>query len=245
MNIAFDKITNERIEATPYIRSAICPLCNQEVIAKCGEIKVWHWAHKSNNECDSFGEPETEWHLNWKNEFPKENQEVIISENELLERDIKKHSTHDPDKKHRADVMINDLIIEFQNSPISPEQIMEREEFYDNMIWVFNGETLGRGINLRKRNNIVTFRWKNPSKSLWNCRKPIYFDFSNYNDKYKQELMERFDFPENEAIKVSNEKPNGILLIKTIYQNLPCGGWGKIISKEEFIKEVKNGVIKN
>ena len=66
-----------RTRATP-LRKAYCPLCNSEVISKCGKIKIWHWGHKKNSECDSFKEPETEWHLKWKNYFPKEYQEVII-----------------------------------------------------------------------------------------------------------------------------------------------------------------------
>ena len=59
----------ERIKAAPK-KEAICPTCLKEVIAKCGRIKVWHWAHKSKLDCDSFSEPETEWHINWKNNFP-------------------------------------------------------------------------------------------------------------------------------------------------------------------------------
>ena len=37
---------NERIKATPKDK-ANCPICNEEVIAKCGSIKIWHWSHKS------------------------------------------------------------------------------------------------------------------------------------------------------------------------------------------------------
>ena len=43
---------NQKREATPNTE-AICPVCNSEVISKCGDIKVWHWAHKNNNDCDS------------------------------------------------------------------------------------------------------------------------------------------------------------------------------------------------
>lgn len=25
---------------------AVCPLCKSEVLARCGEKNVWHWAHK-------------------------------------------------------------------------------------------------------------------------------------------------------------------------------------------------------
>jgi hypothetical protein len=32
-----------------------------------------------------------------------------------------------------------------------------------------------------------------------------------------------------------------IILIKKIYHNCPCGGWGKLLSKEEFLREVEDG----
>ena len=46
------------------------------------------------------------------------------------------------EKKHRADVLINGYVIEFQHSPISRDEIKERNEFYTNcgykVIWVFD-----------------------------------------------------------------------------------------------------------
>jgi ribosomal protein L33 len=44
---------------------------------KCGKIKVHHWAHKNDLNCDSWREPETEWHRQWKNRFPNDWQEVV------------------------------------------------------------------------------------------------------------------------------------------------------------------------
>jgi competence CoiA-like predicted nuclease len=187
---------NLRIQASPKER-AICPLCNEEVIAKCGEIKIWHWAHKKDFECDSFGEPETEWHFNWKKKFPNENQEVRI-------------------ENHRADIRSSQgLIIELQNSSISPEKIREREECYKKMIWMLNGETLAKGLILREKKEIITFRWKHPPQSWWFANKPIYIDIEGL---YKEGL-------------------NKLFLMKKIYPNIPCGGWGTLISKDAFIIE--------
>ncbi|RZK23746.1 MAG: hypothetical protein EOO43_08105, partial [Flavobacterium sp.] len=36
----------------------ICNLCLKEVIAKCGDIKVHHWAHLKTNACDKWWENE-------------------------------------------------------------------------------------------------------------------------------------------------------------------------------------------
>ena len=45
----------QRIEATP---SAVgtCPCCGADMITKCGDLKVWHWAHKSKRVCDHWWE---------------------------------------------------------------------------------------------------------------------------------------------------------------------------------------------
>ncbi len=184
---------NERIRATPKDK-ATCPICNKEVIAKCGTIKIWHWSHLSKRDCDDWAEPDNEWHINWQNEFPKEWQEVKVG-------------------NHRADIKTrNGMIIEFQNSSLSVLQIYERENFYDNMVWVLNGEKFGDRLNIRfdGERKIYTFRWKNPPKSWWYAKKEIYVD-----------------------------QGNCLFQIKKIYPNLPCGGWGIIIQKKDFLNKYK------
>jgi competence CoiA-like predicted nuclease len=34
-----------KVRATPGARAS-CPFCARFMIAKCGEINVWHWAHE-------------------------------------------------------------------------------------------------------------------------------------------------------------------------------------------------------
>ncbi len=153
---------NERIVATPK-QKAICPVCNQEVISKCGEIKIWHWAHKLNLECDSFGEPESKWHLNWKNNFPKEQQEVVIG-------------------KHRADIRNKDkLIIELQNSPLATPEIIEREKYYKKMIWILNGDTIAKNLKLIGKWELITFHWKWFPHSWFLAKKPLFIDLSFFD----------------------------------------------------------------
>lgn len=91
----------ERAEASPGDRG-YCPTCLNKVIAKCGDVMTWHWAHEQ-NDCDPWSEGETEWHLRRKSKFPTQWQEVTIG-------------------NHRADVKTPDYVIEFQHSLIpSPE----------------------------------------------------------------------------------------------------------------------------
>jgi competence protein CoiA len=212
-------INNERVKATPKSKG-ICPLCKQEVISKCGEIKVWHWSHTSNKDCDNWWEHETDWHINWKNKFPKVNQEVIIG-------------------RHRADIKINNVIIELQNSSISSEEIEERENFYKNMVWLLNGYNLVQGLKIRqkKNNNIYTFRWKNPPKSWWYANKPIYIDLNIIPIEHL-ESNNIFNLTDIQR-EYWKEFIGKVFLIKKIYSNIPCGGWGELLTKEEFLNRFK------
>lgn len=106
-----------KILASPGSR-AKCPCCGGDVIAKCGEIVSWHWSHKQ-KDCDSWHEPESQWHINWKKQFPQDWQEIAIG-------------------NHRADIATPHGIIEFQNSPLNAAEIRAREDFYGRMIWVVN-----------------------------------------------------------------------------------------------------------
>ena len=121
----FAIVDNIRQEAMPGTKG-ICPVCGAQCIAKCGERKINHWAHKSKKDCDPWWESETLWHRAWKNNFPKDWQEVI---------------NHDATtgEKHVADVKTSTgLVIEFQHSAIKPEERKSREVFHKAMVWVAN-----------------------------------------------------------------------------------------------------------
>lgn len=105
----------------------LCSNCGAELIAKCGRVNVWHWAHKNKVECDPWWESETIWHREWKQHFPVEWQEV---------------SHVDPltEERHIADVKSPfDLVIELQHSAIKYEERKSREYFYKDMIWIVDG----------------------------------------------------------------------------------------------------------
>ena len=96
------------------------------MIAKCGDQRVWHWAHRGVRVCDPWWEPETEWHRAWKNEFPADWQEAI-------------HFAQ-TGEKHVADVKTQSgMVIEFQHSFLKTEERMSREAFYRKMVWVVDG----------------------------------------------------------------------------------------------------------
>jgi competence CoiA-like predicted nuclease len=104
---------------------AFCPMCNQQLIPKCGKIKIHHFAHKGNHDCDPWYEPMSEWHLTWQ-QLARPFVEIIIEREGI---------------KHRADIGFpSGLIIEIQNSKLSHAQKSERENFYKNMFWILNAK---------------------------------------------------------------------------------------------------------
>jgi competence protein CoiA len=148
LKMKFAIVDNRRTEATKGARG-FCPNCNSELIAKCGEIKIDHWAHKGNRNCDPWWEPETEWHRSWKNNYSQDWQEISLLDKITNE-------------KHIADIWTNHgLVIEFQHSYINPQERISREKFYKNMVWVVDGtrrkndySRFVKGKNdLRKTNN--------------------------------------------------------------------------------------------
>jgi competence protein CoiA len=131
----FSIVNDQRHEAQPGLEGR-CPACHQPMVAKCGDVRIWHWSHKGKRRCDPWWENETEWHRAWKGEFPESWQEVV-------------HRA-DSGEKHIADVK-TDLgwVIEFQHSYLNPEERRSRDEFYPKLIWVVNG--------LRRKRDPVQF----------------------------------------------------------------------------------------
>lgn len=145
--------------------NATCPQCGSEVIAKCGSIKAWHWAHKA-DDCDIWQEPMTDWHWNWQGLFPEDSREVVITKRCV---------------SHRADVVTGKTVIEFQHSSISPDEIWERESFYGRMIWVFDAidAVENNRLILRPKDGYYTFRWKWARTSIPSATKDVYLDVGN------------------------------------------------------------------
>lgn len=135
MEFALDKISGSRLKAKKGLQG-ICEMCAGPMIAKCGEIMIHHWAHVASPCTDNWKENESQWHREWKSNFPEEWREKALNDQATGER-------------HRADIYVphKELIIEFQHSHISVENIESREKFYKKMIWVINAENQSFSIN--------------------------------------------------------------------------------------------------
>lgn len=176
----------ERRTAKPGL-TGVCRVCEKPVIAKCGDIRVWHWAHRGNRACDQWWEPETKWHRAWKNLFPTEWQEVVHFDQ--------------VGEKHIADVKTpQDLVIEFQHSFLKPEERISREAFYGNMVWIVDGTRLKRDLprfvdgrsswrSMGLQNLFVTPYPEGALPSGWlQSTVPVFFDFDG-GPEYSNSLL--------------------------------------------------------
>jgi competence protein CoiA len=121
----FALVNGQRQEAQPNL-SGKCPTCDHSMVPKCGEVKMWHWAHQGRRFCDAWWENETEWHRKWKAEFPDAWQEIV--------------RRADDGTKHIADIETeHGRAIEFQHSSIRPEERRSRDAFYRQLVWVVDG----------------------------------------------------------------------------------------------------------
>ena len=128
----FGKLTyiEDAIKGDPYF----CQICGQPMMQRRCIDRIDHFAHYSPHgktdivPCsDHWGYDKTEWHMQWQKRFPVDNMERVLESN---------------GKKHIADVLVGNFVIEFQHSSISLDEFSERNEFYTalgyKVIWGFD-----------------------------------------------------------------------------------------------------------
>jgi hypothetical protein len=225
-----------------------CPACAQEVAPKCGSKVVWHWAHRSLKDCDSWSEGETAWHAAWKSRFAQEQTEVSMDRGGV---------------RHRADVVADcGTTIEFQHSSISCEEIAGRELFYGKMIWVvdctkcflemrlglnFHNTTdvafaSGRRPLLDAEGRFVKFRWKSRRRSFDDCGKAVFLDlgfaFSDHQDAFyrKSEWFDEGNGVRRPANRFWRRTSHELFLLEVKKQHESGYGWGRLISHKAFCR---------
>jgi competence protein CoiA len=146
-------VAGNRVTATPQ-QHGLCPQCRTPVVAKCGRLVRWHWAHQA-ADCDPWSQ-ESEWHLAWKSEAAQ--TEIVITRNGAT---------------HRADIVTpDDVVVELQNGYLSTEMIAAREAFYGRMVWLYNTKRFYNNLHFGAHG----FWWKHGSKSMTTSTKPIFWD---------------------------------------------------------------------
>lgn len=152
------------IDETHSNQEYYCPYCGAPLITKKGDVRQHHFAHKQNHVCSdtwAHSGPSSydvsPWHNEWQSLFPKENQEVKL----VL-----------GDTKHRADVLIDRTVVEFQHSVMPVAAFDNRNHFYFNLgykvVWLFDLSDLYENGQLTYRSDAdcLVFDWKNPKKAF-------------------------------------------------------------------------------
>ncbi len=155
---------NDKNGILTYIYNAIpgekyfCQVCGQPMMQRHCVEKIDHFAHYSPHGhpdivpcCDHWGYDKTEWHMEWQKRFPVDNVERVLE---------------CQGKKHIADILINDIVIEFQHSHISLDEFKERNEFYTGLgfkvIWVFDLTEEYDDGRLTMANYENYYKWSHP-----------------------------------------------------------------------------------
>ncbi|MCT2541086.1 competence protein CoiA [Sedimentimonas flavescens] len=182
-----------------------CPFCNSEMIPRCGEVRVHHWAHKSKADCDPWWEPETDWHRNWKNEFPLRWQEYLFTD-------------HATGERHIADVhTLAGLTVEFQHSHLEPNERRARETFYKNMLWIVDGSRL-------EGNRKKITEWRNKlAEIIQNQHRTNLFLTDNADDLFPANWTNSpapvcFDYMGPKADSSSDPQPLFLLYPETVHR---------------------------
>ena len=135
-----------------------CPCCGEQLLQRRGTLRRHHFAHYPGKHCtDSWaGEYDmSDWHFDWQNRFPRENQEIVLTLGKI---------------KHRADVLIGRTVVEFQKSNLSAKTFQDRNSFYINLgykvIWVFDLTKHFSTGQLYCDQDNKTFHWLKPNNAF-------------------------------------------------------------------------------
>ena len=141
----FDVKNNKKIHINDYVNGVdecVCFGCNEPFVAiQNSKHMADHYKHKAKSNCNY--QPMTKWHEDWQNLFAL--TEMIFD-------------------RRRADVFIRtqDLVIEFQHSPIKAEETISRTNDYmkevSNVVWLFD--------KIDKSENIFYSEWKYMDKKI-------------------------------------------------------------------------------
>jgi len=181
---AYCKETNSIIKITDYnpaIHKTI--LCNNmhPLTPKLGNIKRHHFAHQAYTDCNH--KHKTLWHLTYQSLFP---QTEITFPNKNFPKSNntqnKPESLEKPQEKRYniADILVEGTVIEIQHSPISREEIRERETVYEKMIWIFDVKNSITGTEFICQDQFGICILQLNKKYLYQTEQETYYDCGKY-----------------------------------------------------------------
>ncbi|WP_256237252.1 competence protein CoiA [Bacillus sp. EB600] len=129
-----------------------CPICEERVILKLGERKIYHFSHKKGGNCRDFYENETEYHMEGKLRlYQWLRQQKVPAVLEFYDREI----------QQRPDILFYDngrkYALEFQCSTISEQLFKKRTENYFSHgytpLWIIGGNNLKEKLRTESLTN--------------------------------------------------------------------------------------------
>ena len=239
MQFAINK-ENQRININDAVigEDSYCPCCKSLLVQKKGSFMIWHFAHKSLDNCISYYDNKGEWHRKMQELFPENNREIFES-----------FSSY----RHIYDVLTESgIIIEFQHSPISLEDFKKRTKDYvfrslmnktPRPIWVFDYTERLFSLHTKRYENSPRRR-----RFYWKRASNIFGDYMNYKNDAPYELWfyinpyvngdyidTQFGFDRYERI----QKGCGFVKVLGTYNNCKCV-IGDIYTEEQFYKYITN-----
>lgn len=196
MRIALDH-DNNRINITQAHgnQEYYCPSCGAPLVMKRGTERAHHFAHKQGHVCRDSWETShaydiSDWHSEWQDQFPKDNQEVSLRLGEIC---------------HRADVLIGNTVVEFQHSIMPLSSFEDRNNFYHNcgykVVWLFDMSDLffTEEISSHSNGENLILRWGNPKKAFKEHafkdeNVDLFFQTSEVDEKCIIRVLETFEY---------------------------------------------------
>jgi len=155
---------NKRVKAIHTGERANCPGCGGVVTAKCGDYKQNHWAHLNTTSSCKY-KPMSDFHLMVQSLFH--------------ESFLEKISIDSNGEKHIADIEINGIVLEVQNSPIDYDEVQKRNLHHKNVVWVLNWETFFGDSFKVDEINLQLVRLNHRRKMFLNFKDNAFFVFKN------------------------------------------------------------------
>jgi competence protein CoiA len=223
-----------------------CPACNQQVYIKNGRIKLPHFAHFVKSSCSFYAEPETQEHLALKQVFAK------WCEQQQLPYEVEKFL---PALNQRPDLLIGNLAVEIQCSPLSIQRLIERTKCYQKHgyrpLWIcgkklsithnklseltknlsYYSEKLGFYLwtaDLEKKELVLFYHLEEDwSKKLYAAKKIWRF--------YQKDLFAIFNYPLQAKLYLQRKHKSG-RLIKAYYVELEK----RLVRRDERVRSVQS-----
>lgn len=216
-----------------------CPTCNAKVEFHNGSIRQHHFKHWKKLKClDNWDHDMSEWHLEWQNHFPVDNQEIIVKDDEEI---------------HRADVICGKTVVEFQHSKMSPEEFQERNAFYTKhgykIVWLFDLTEEIKNQKIEKTKKAGNYIWKYSFTTFsgfnaGNKDITVFFQFYD-NDNDKNPCIKRLVY-RNTYEKLTKDfltNNQEFLTGKDFIRLITNGYFEKGLSENQQIDNKKNNII--